>query len=331
MSPTLTDGMTLLDDLGIEADYLNRSRVDITVDGEVLSLRPLVRDAPPTPSQVQRELDIVQRHGESTGLLFVVDHASVSLAARALANPLVAVVEMGKRRAIVGGRECLYKTAEPPRRVKKRGGRVAWGRMAVGRVLLRTAAPRTQVDLAAEAGVSQQVVQQSLHALAPNGVGGGGRGSWRAADPSGLWDHLIAEYPGHRGLRRAWTAVASPREQIERAQALAGNTETLLSGDSAADELAPWRRSRRAVLYAPHDLDLSARFAPTDSGTDPTLEVVVSDDPTVFATAAAWADGPTRLTDPIITAWEVAYSAGPDARDAVARLKERTLSQRGAA
>jgi len=330
MSPTLTDGMTLLDDLGIKANYLNRSGVDVTADGGVLHLRPLVREVPPTPSRVQRDLDAVQRTGECEGLLYVVDRASASLAARALTDPLVAVVETGKRRAIVGGRECAYENTETSRWLKKRGGRVAWGRMAVGRVLLRTAAPRTQVDLAMEAGVSQQVVQQSLQALALNGVGGR-RSSWSAIDPSGLWDYLIAEYPGHRGLRRAWTSVAPPREQVERAQAVAGDTETLLSGDAAADELAPWRRSRLAVLYAPHDLDLSARFAPADPGVAPTMEVVVSDDPTVFATAAAWADGPTRLTDPIITAWEVGHSAGPDARDAVARLKERTLSQWGTA
>lgn len=320
----MADGMTLLDDLGIGASYPTRGGVDVTTGERVWRLRPLVLDAPPTPSRVQRDLDAVKRKGDCAGVLYVVDHASASLAARALADPLVAVVATGERRAIVGGGQRLYEAAATPASPTRRGGRVAWGRMAVGRALLRTAEPRGQATLAKEAGVTQQVVQQSLRALAPHGVGGG-RGSWTVTDPSGLWDRLVAEYPGMRGLRRPWTAVASPREQVERAQAVAGDTETLLSGDVAADESAPWRRSRLAVLYAPSDLDLSARFAPTGPGAIPTLEVVVSDDPTVFATAAAWADGPPRLTDPIITAWEVARSAGPDARDAISRLKERAL------
>lgn len=326
----MTDGMSLLDDLGLTAAYPSPGLLNVVSGKQTWHLRPFVMGAPPTPSRVARDLKSIEPPSAWNGVLYIVDHLSPSLTTRALSDPLVAVIAVRERKAIVGGEEKRNTGSGIPVSPARTGGRVPWGRMAVGRVLLRTAKPRTQTVLANEAGVTQQVVHQSLRSLSRFGVDDDHRPA-TVTHPERLWDYLVNDYPGGRGLRRPWTAVAELREQVERAQRVAGDTETLLSGDSAADEIAPWRRSRLAVLYAASDLDLSARFAPADPGVAPTLEVVVPDDPTIFATAAAWADGPSRLTDPIITAWEVSRSPGPDARDAVERLRERVLSRWGVA
>ncbi|QHC57721.1 hypothetical protein [Rathayibacter sp. VKM Ac-2760] len=112
-------------------------------------------------------------------------------------------------------------------------------------------------------------------------------------------------------------------EQAERASKT--GRRALLSGDSAADALAPWRIPTFAVLYAESSLPLeSAGFAETDSP-EATLRVVVPADRTIWATAAAWYPS-GRTVDPLIAAWDLRQSGGSDADEAVDRLLDEELA-----
>lgn len=283
---------------------------------------------PPNPARVELDLHrSTRRSGEDLRLLYVVPHLTVSLRATALRDRRVAVVATEDATVILDGTE-WQRTRRAPAPAAPRG-RKPWGRMALLRVLIRSEQPRSQTALAREAGIAQQAVALALPVLAPLGVERGASG-WVARDADALWDRFMAEYPGPSGLSRRWTGAASLDVQVERATELAraAGTLTLLSGDLAADQQAPFRRPLSAAVFASADINLSARSTLVDDG-DETLTVIVPADPTVFATAHAWSGGQQALlTDPVLTAWVVAHSRGADRDEAVAHLRHTVLAER---
>jgi hypothetical protein len=109
-----------------------------------------------------------------------------------------------------------------------------------------------------------------------------------------------------------------------------------VSGDVAADLLAPWRRPDRAVVYADpsgrpvHDELTAAALTPSGAG-EATLELIVPADPGVWpapGTTAAAAVLP--LADPIQLLWNVARAPGADVDQAVAAMRP-VLKDRAAA
>ncbi|MFJ2977422.1 hypothetical protein ACIPEP_01065 [Curtobacterium sp. NPDC087082] len=285
-------------------------------------------DTPPTPARVMRELGTLGRGAMAAeALLYVVPRSTASLRAIALADPRVIVAAVDQGAVLIDGTE--WSRTPVPAPVRGSRGRTPWGRFALMRALVRTGAPRTQSELASETGVTQQAIALALPALHSLGVERTA-GGWVGRDASALWDEFLSAYPGPSGVRRRWTSVAALDLQRQRAveAARSESRPVLVSGDSAADTLAPVRRPVVAVLYSEADLDLAARFTTAPLG-DETLAVVVPADPTVFATARAWdPHGAPTLTDPLVTAWEVANSRGPDRDDAVLALRRVTLDGR---
>lgn len=288
-----------------------------------------VRPTPPAPSVVardrQRLLSLSDR-AEPPHILYVVPHVTASLRARALQDPRVGVAATDDGAVILDGTEWARERPAPAAAAPR--GRRPWGRFALMRALIRSGEPRSQAALATEIGIAQQAVALALPKLAALGVQRSPSG-WTAADPAALWDRFMDEYPGPGGLRRRWTGAAPLDVQIDRAVEVArtSGATALVSGDLAADEQAPMRRPVTATLFASADVDLSARSTPATDG-DETLTVVVPGDRSVFSTAHTWAGGTTTLTDPVLTAWEVANSRGADRHDAVAHLKETVLADR---
>ena len=96
------------------------------------------------------------------------------------------------------------------------------------------------------------------------------RGRLRAENRSALIERWLAGYPGPGGATTYWFALQSVLQQGDDARELAAElaAEPLLSGDSAADEYAPWRLPDRAVLYMRETVDLTpAGFTPATSTT----------------------------------------------------------------
>ena len=169
-------------------------------------------------------------------------------------------------------------TATPVRR-----GRRPWATIAIATYLLEGNAS-TQDALAGRAGVSQARISQVLHAL-QRWVQRTDRG-WTATDTAGLTQWLAEQPPpGHTAT--TWLGLDDPAPTATTVAhwLTAQNVSYALSGDVAADLLAPWARPTRALVYVNQALDLTPLGltpAPPDAAT---LELVVPDDPYILRDA----------------------------------------------
>jgi len=199
-------------------------------------------------------------------------------------------------------------------------GRAAWGRWAVDRSLILAKQPLPQKSIASATGVSQQAVSQALqdHPLVQRVEDG-----WRVDDRSALVERWLVDYPGSGGATTYWYALQPVLQQGSDALGLAKElaAEPLLSGDSAADEYAPWRLPTRAVLYVRETVDFTpVGFSPATIE-DATMAATVPADPTIWPMARAFGHTPGHLVDPLIALWDLRNGSGPDASDAAQRLQ----------
>ncbi|RZU73545.1 MarR family protein [Micromonospora kangleipakensis] len=216
----------------------------------------------------------------------------------------------------------------PPRRT--RPGRVPWGTFT----LLRRLADHpwaTQQQLAALAGVSQPRVSQALAALADQGLVHRTPAGWDVTDIDAAFQWWLHAYPGPGGLRTLWYGLEPPVEQAETVIGLLTNGDhgrTAVSGDVAADFIAPWRSPRRAIVYAQTGLDLtSAGLTPADED-DATLELIVPKDPGVWPCPAVQVQPESMpLADLLQVLWDVSRTPGTDTDEAVQHL-QRVMRER---
>ena len=314
------DASTALDVLaehGVRADVLDARH--LRIDGLAGRFRLLSRAAVPSPSHIAKELG-----GSEDRLLYVLPTIPTSLAARARHDRRLALVGTRDRRLVLDGHHYEDDTiAAPPIRRRQ-----PWGRLAVCRALVRTARPRSQSELAAECGITQAGVSQALRALGSE-IRRTSAG-WFVDDIDAMWNRFLNEYPGPHGITRSWFGLDAAVAQATKA----ARDGTIMSGDTAADEWAPWRVPGRAVFYSREGADLSRLGFSETSAERSTLDWVVPGDPTIWATAKAWsraAPTPTPLADPLIVAWDVLRIGGPDAEDAVDRLRAGARRDRASA
>lgn len=319
MSPsdTSTRLQEMLLDAGLVVRITSARDLRITTSaGEEIDLRLVVTRRPPTPAEVRK-------HASGTApdavTAFVSPRTNDITRRLALDDPRLALFGLDDGTVIVRGDDLTVEKDDRPTGTERR--RVSYALFALQRTLARTREPRFQADLARECGVSQMTVSKLLRAdplLAEKTEQG-----WIAHDPRALADRFLAEYPGPGGLSQLWYSIRPVVEQAERAST--SGPRALLSGDSAADRLAPWRVPRTAVVYADRSLPLEAvGFAETDSR-EATLRVQVPMDETIWATATAWYPR-GHTVDPLIAAWDLRRSGGPDADEAVEHLLSKAMT-----
>lgn len=211
-------------------------------------------------------------------------------------------------------------------------GPARWGLLTVVRRLLEQA-PTTQTELASRSQLSQARVSQLLKPLAAQGLVEKTTHGWIASDWDGLCDWWLAQYRGPGGIATYWYALDDVPAQAAKAAHLHGAVgRAAISGDVAADFIAPWRRPVRAVVYAERAIDLSREgWTPADA-TAATLELVNPKDPGVWpdepvAGGEAYAAMP--LADPLQVLWDVLNSRGSDAPEAAARLRTVVRQRQG--
>jgi len=161
-----------------------------------------------------------------------------------------------------------------------RPGPRPWATIAIATYLLEGNAS-TQDALAGRAGVSQARISQVLHAL-ERWVQRTDRG-WTVTDTAALAQWL-AEQPPPGRTATTWLGLDDPAPAAATVAhwLTARNVSYALSGDVAADLLAPWARPTRALVYVDQALDLTPLGltpAPPDAAT---LELVVPDDPYIL-------------------------------------------------
>lgn len=323
MAPHLTadPGIDLLTSAGLNVAIDSAS--DLVVDGVPVELKVYVRN--PSPSDVMRALDRARQRGmrtESTSRRLLIVLPSVPTSIRKLAEdtPDLAVAGVKDSILIWDRKTQVLDLVDDIEDLGRPRGRPSWGRHALMRVLLFADEPRTQVELAAQTGISQAAVSKALKDW--TGAVEKVKGRWRAFEPEKLWDRFLETYPGPGGITESWYSLDPIIKQAEDAQATSPGV--LLSGDAAADTIAPWRVPRKALVYAKKGLPLArAKFAEAERD-EASLEVVIPVDPTIWATATAWSEHP-RTVDPVLAAWDVRRIGGPDAGEAIDRLVIRAL------
>ncbi len=278
------------------------------------------------------EWDAVQLLANTSGhLLVVVPTASRGLVDAAKQNPRLSVASVTDRRLIWNREETHLPDASGNSLASvltARRRRNPWGRWALMRACILNTEPRSQVELAKETGVTQSAVSKSASAL--NGLIVRSSTGWRAADRSALWEVFMTEYAGPGGVTTYWYGLDAVTDQAKAVVAAGSSVDVrvLCSGDSAADELAPWRVPTRAVVYASSGIDLAKLGFAQATAERATLHFTVPADHTIWATADSWAH-PTETTtvDPIIAAWDVRRTGGPDAEEAVLRILGAILAK----
>ncbi|MFU8851481.1 hypothetical protein ACNAW0_10920 [Micromonospora sp. SL1-18] len=212
---------------------------------------------------------------------------------------------------------------------RTRPGRVPWGTFTVVRRLAERPWAGQQ-QLAAVIGVSQPRVSQALATLTEQGLAHRTPAGWDVTDIEAVFDWWLRSYPGPGGLRTLWYGLESPVHQSEAVIGLLASGDAgrnAISGDVAADHVAPWRAPRRAVVYAQTGEDLTrVGLTPADEE-DATVELIVPKDPGVWPRPTAeGAPGSAPLADPLQILWDVARAPGPDTDEAVRHLR-RTLRE----
>jgi len=309
---TATDGIDLITAMGLPV--VVKTFTDVTVAER--NARLFVRQSPPSPSSISRP-------GRDQQIrLYVVPRLTASLRALATEDHRIAVAAVHDGIVLLDGEERRIHTAAPTTSEERSGRRVAWGRYALLRALARTRAPRTQAQLAAETGVTQAAISQSLKRL--DGLVSKTADGWAALSVREIADAFLTQYPGARGITTGWFSLDPVTRQAQLVAEAAPDEGAVISGDAGADEIAPWRKPIRAVVYGHTGLDL-ARLGFGDADLEhASLEYTVPADHTIWATARAYSDGRGRLlADPLICAHDILRIGGPDAADATEHLIAR--------
>ena len=105
-------------------------------------------------------------------------------------------------------------------------------------------------------------------------------------EPSG-WEDLFTwwrvAYPGPGGLVQHWYGLEPLPEQLARALAANPGRRVVLSGDLAADAIAPWQAPSRVLLYVAQPADLRVHGFVQSGAQEATLTITAPEDPGVFA------------------------------------------------
>ncbi len=217
----------------------------------------------------------------------------------------------------------LERTVPPVARpAPARRGPVPWATFTLVRRLLAIA-PVTQRELAEAVGVGQPRVSRILGALREAGLVEQTAEGWRSADWEGLAHWWLANYRGPAGVTSYWYSLDDVATQTARAlQVLAGvpGSAPVVSGDAAADLLAPWRRPEYLSVYVKAATSLAAAgFVAVGSPAEATLTLCAAKDPGVWL-PQPWVIADVPLADPLQVAHDLTSSPAVDSDEAVSQL-----------
>ncbi|HEY0868868.1 MAG TPA: MarR family transcriptional regulator, partial [Acidothermaceae bacterium] len=202
----------------------------------------------------------------------LVAHAITSEALeRARTNGWSVVTDDGAGWVRLAERTLHFETTTAADAPKRPPGRPGRGVFSVVRTLFTMDEDGAhQQEIAEFAHIRQAAVSKALNRLAQLDLVARGPNGWQVINRAGAISWWLENYPGPGGIETHWFGVDSIREQAYDAYAALDqmHARPLISGDVAADLVAPWRTPRRAVLYAKRGADLSSvgltpSYAPT--------------------------------------------------------------------
>ncbi|MER7457489.1 winged helix-turn-helix transcriptional regulator [Micromonospora sp. NPDC126480] len=315
-----TTAWQALTEVGVALIPRGADRVELTY-GEARDTLTVV--ASPTPLRPRDIAALISRHSEPC--LVIVPTATPGVQKAVEAAGWSWLAEDGQRITGVLRIDSERIPLHPPVEAAKRSARtgpVPWGTFTLIRRMIQRP-DITQRELAALVGVSQPRVSQALRALADEEVVWRTSSGWTVRDIDAAIRWWLATYPGPGGISTYWYGLAPAVEQA-RTVVAAAPPSVVVSGDVAADVIAPWRAPTRAVLYARTGVDLAAAgFVPAGEE-EATLEFTVPRDPGLWRPAGMEVTATTGLplADPLQVIWDVRRSPGSDSEEAAQRVWE---------
>lgn len=309
---------TVLADAGVATEALDVDHVRLS-DGDVtgtFQVRTFRR--PLLPSKVPASID-------EPGLL-IAPSASPGTLERAVDAGWSVVTDSGTLTLKLGARtisEAPQRGSDPG--TPRRRGPVPWGTFTLVRRLL-ACSPVHQTDLARQVGMSQSRVSRVLAELSSENLVERDKGGWSPRSWDGLLDWWLAHYPGSGGTVGYWYAANDAITQVRDVLGVltGAGIRVAVSGDVAADVLAPWRRPTKASFYAERGVSLEhAGFVPVTSEAEASLILCVPRDPGVLL-PRDWSEHGIPLADPTQIFHDLHGSDAPEAADMLrASLRER--------
>ncbi len=178
-------------------------------------------------------------------------------------------------------------------------GRVPWGTYAVAFALLEGSAA-DQSELAARAGIGRPRVSQVVTRLGD--LVARTEAGWVARDVRELTGGLVERYPKEPLLATTWATLDPP---VRAAETVSRRLDDVgvrhaVSGDVAADRIAPWARPATAWLWVAAPADLQPAGLTPALADAATVTLAVSEDPHLLDSARPAADGL-----PLLPGWRV--------------------------
>lgn len=234
------------------------------------------------------------------------------------------VTDDGKVHVQIGDRLVSHQRIAPAWPGEGRRGPISWATFTLGRRLLAGPAA-TQERLAERTGTSQATVSRALGRWARAGLVEQTSAGWQPTSFDALADWWIANYPGPGGVTSYWYSLDAPRTQV-RAVLDVLDRPVAVSGDPAADALAPWRRPSTVTIYAQTGQSLaSAGFVPVGSPDEATLTLCAPRDPGIWL-PAPWVASGMPICDPVQILYDLAVSRGSDRVEAGNHLRTALCS-----
>jgi hypothetical protein len=256
----------------------------------------------------------------------LVAHAITSEALeRARANGWSVVTDDGAGCVRLAERTLRFESATSAQAPKRPPGRPGRGVFSVVRVLFAMEDGARQEEIAELAHVGQAAVSKALNRLAQLALVARGQHGWEVTNRAGAVSWWLANYPGPGGIETHWFGVDSISEQAYRAYVALDRERArpLISGDVAADLVAPWRAPRRATLYAQRGVDLSEVGLTTSDASAATLTLVLPQDAGVWPVSTApvliemRGHGDVARANAFQVLYDLSRSPGPDVDEAL--------------
>jgi DNA-binding transcriptional ArsR family regulator len=305
----LADGGVTVETVDAEHVRLRTRHGDVVVRQRRLSAL--------TPSRVPASPD-------GPGLL-VAPAATLRSVRAALAAGWNVATDAGEFAVRVGGHTMTPQRRETARPARHPGP-PSWSLLTITRRLL-AGVPATGQDLARLSGVSQSRTSRALSRLADQGLVERGSDGYRPTNWRRLLTWWLANYPGPGGTASYWASAHDQRTQTQATlDALQSTGRVAVSGDPAADVLAPWRIPSLAVVYAEHGVPLrDIGFVPVGSAAEATLVLCAPADPGIWL-PTTWTVQGIPLADPIQIIHDVGNGTEPDRPEAADHLIESLRS-----
>ncbi|TGD38306.1 type IV toxin-antitoxin system AbiEi family antitoxin [Brevibacterium aurantiacum] len=292
-----------------------------TPDGAAFELEPTTPAEHLNAAQVR--IDASRRIDGHSPLLHVGRIATAGVVGRAEAGE-IDILTAKPIRLIHAGRIYEAAPAPSPRQPPRHTGKPAWVRWALQRYLLLTPTPSRQPVIAESLGTSQQSVSRSAQSMQSLVIDMGD--GLFAPDRAQLLDRWRNEYPGPGGQEFGWYGLDAATKHVEAVVGLATQLEihTLVSGDVAADKIAPWKLPMQGRVYVTEPIDLADEgFVPVPLD-EANLVTCVPRDPTLWRLAPSQENysesDDLPIADAAIVYWDLLMGGDQDSEEAAQQV-----------